>query len=833
MEHTGQHGAMQTLRANILAQYINIYMAQVATKPPLLPASISMRLVGKLLGEELKLSSTIIRKDPTVLCDKTTLAKQKCNNQHKRVRAPMVEVESYPRLIETITLLETNFFGSPIPEEKKKIIYECSKFLRIKYTLPSLNEAATPAFEKTMIQDYEDLEFAHLIRDLLFDVASGITQSRASILHKSTGLLSRASQLKVASKEQKKQEKSLLSAQVDCVCTTSSTAHTFQNATPNSFKNNQNKEEKQELSVEPQMSSPVGERLATNLNPEKPKASARKKFISFRGISAKQLIPEKLNVFYEEKIGVIGYGPPLTLYPHRYKRKMNKKANNAITKESTLYNTKENRRPTSSSRSPETRRLCRGEKFQNGIPDIHIPRGRFYAHSDTPEVQEIYLFSMGREDFQFCVLPFELSLSPHTFTKVLRPSIGIFGRPFNNRQVQKKMYEEYREIILQTKPTGVQDQDGEVQYDTISIDYSSGDNNNLTNYEFKSPIRQGTSNLSCSSPWLPNAEKTFGIKKKNFKDTEIIDCHAIQNLEFWKQSLCKLNGLLFLPVTPEMGILTDFSNTACVMFRVSNGIRVKKRERKKKHDSAWGIVFRCWSHSGLWPLSIVSAYINIKKLLTVHYALHLHSVFGCSVLVYSDNTTTLAYVQKFEGITSPKLLEVPESCGLITGSSNGIISINRDIQETEQNIWPIQRGSLVPGQSISRNQRTEPLLVAMEQPLIFSPVESNTTDPTEDSTGKDNYDNNYANVEVCDLVSNSGKNKNSRAHTNTGVIDYARSKKWQISSTHEQILVAVGMENQRRTFQQKGLTYLALDLITANTRFVKKRLDTMLHRRNL
>ncbi|PVU97318.1 hypothetical protein BB561_000640 [Smittium simulii] len=44
--------------------------SQVATKPPLLPASISMRLVSKLLGEELKLSSTRICKDPTVLCEK-------------------------------------------------------------------------------------------------------------------------------------------------------------------------------------------------------------------------------------------------------------------------------------------------------------------------------------------------------------------------------------------------------------------------------------------------------------------------------------------------------------------------------------------------------------------------------------------------------------------------------------------------------------------------------------------------------------------------------------------------------------------------------------------
>ncbi|PVU86468.1 hypothetical protein BB561_006695, partial [Smittium simulii] len=70
----------QALRADILAQYINIYRAQVETKPPLLPASISMRLVGKLLGEELKLSSTRICKDPNVLCVKTTLATARSSN---------------------------------------------------------------------------------------------------------------------------------------------------------------------------------------------------------------------------------------------------------------------------------------------------------------------------------------------------------------------------------------------------------------------------------------------------------------------------------------------------------------------------------------------------------------------------------------------------------------------------------------------------------------------------------------------------------------------------------------------------------------------------------
>ncbi|PVU92583.1 hypothetical protein BB561_003738 [Smittium simulii] len=83
----------------------------------------------------------------------------------------------------------------------------------------------------------------------------------------------------------------------------------------------------------------------------------------------------------------------------------------------------------------------------------------------------------------------------------------------------------------------------------------------------------------------------------------------------------------------------------------------------------------------------------------------------------------------------------------------------------------------------------------MEHSLLLFPVESNTTDPTESSTEKGNNNKNIANVEVCNLVSNSGKNQNGRAHTNTGIRDYTRSK---------------NMENQQRTLQQEGLTELEL-----------------------
>ncbi|PVU86965.1 hypothetical protein BB561_006499 [Smittium simulii] len=351
--------------------------------------------------------------------------------------------------------------------------------------------------------------------------------------------------------------------------------------------------------------------------------------------------------------------------------------------------------------------------------------------------------------------------SPELGLILRNQSIGIFGQPFDNRQVQKKMYREYKEIILQTKPTGVQNQDGEVQHDTIPIDYSCGDNDKLTNYDGQNNTEklnklywESTSNVCCSPPWLPNAEETFEIKKQFLEETEIIGYHgdseqsSNSELRILETESAKMERSIVSTRNSKNGNISNLTNTA------------------------WGIVVRSQSYTRLWLPSYV---------------------VGCSVLVYSDNTKTLAYVRKFGGTTSPKLLE--------TDCSNGMVSINRDIQETEQNIWSIRRGSVC--------NKTEQKAVQ-----ILQLVPGQSINSTESSTGKDNYDNNYANVKVCDLVSNSGKNQNSRAHTNTGR---------QISATKEQILVADGMENQRRTLQQKGLTDLALDLITANTRSVKRR----------
>ncbi|OMJ09050.1 hypothetical protein AYI69_g10834 [Smittium culicis] len=126
-------------------------------------------------------------------------------------------------------------------------------------------------------------------------------------------------------------------------------------------------------------------------------------------------------------------GHPLTLRPHRFKRKMIREASEAITREvtallsgrtieemkvrtprvlqKTLHDPKEYRRPPPSIGSPGAQQPCVGALLQDGDPDIRIqddqeeglhgvPRigRRLHACSNPPDVQEIPEVFMDRSD---------------------------------------------------------------------------------------------------------------------------------------------------------------------------------------------------------------------------------------------------------------------------------------------------------------------------------------------------------------------------------------------------------------------------------------------------
>ncbi|PVU93375.1 hypothetical protein BB561_003311 [Smittium simulii] len=120
----------QALQPGILAQYVSIYRAQVATKPPLLPASISMRLVGKLLGKELIIKSTSICMDPTILCVKTTLEKVKFSNTIALPRYLMLVTRRYAKsgFIKKKFIEECPFCRNIAPETIEHLLLGCSRW---------------------------------------------------------------------------------------------------------------------------------------------------------------------------------------------------------------------------------------------------------------------------------------------------------------------------------------------------------------------------------------------------------------------------------------------------------------------------------------------------------------------------------------------------------------------------------------------------------------------------------------------------------------------------------------------------------------------------------
>ncbi|PVU89322.1 hypothetical protein BB561_005420 [Smittium simulii] len=621
---------------------------------------------------------------------------QRCDDPHERVRALIIEVKSCLRLIESIPLLETNFSGAQYL--RKKNINECPKFLEIKYTLPPLNEDATSTARKKdvalyriqmalanttrPIDDYgnENLEFAHLMREMLSDVASSITQSKINNLHKSIEIPGRAAQL-VGSTVKPLVEKKLLDAL---------------------------------------------------LAAKKPPTRSRKTKGDPFACSSRLRLAQYLQ-----------WHKPLRRHPKYCQQR-------SVILDINMHDNQ--------------------EKI---LHDFSRLRRHLYAHSDTPKLQEISLFSIELKDLPILCPHIRTTLTELShFYNSATPSTKL--GPISRNQISaylnnlliigkfkekcmestKKVYSKLSQLQYNIK----KEKSNLTPFELILI----CDNDKLTNYEFKSPIRQGTKNVGCSSPWLLNAEETFGIEKQLLEEIEIIGCHG----ESEQSSNLKLRIL------------------------ETDSLQMDR----------------------LIPSSIVLAHINVKKLLAVYYALKPRNVVGCSILVYSDNTTRLAYVQKFGGTTSLKLLEVSEKLQTIETDSLKKIVLST---ETFKRLCRIFGSFDVDLFATKLNRK----LSKYYSCPYYCPVKTNPTDPTENSTDKNN--NNNANVKDCNLVSESGENQDIRANTNT-----------------EQILVADGMGNERRTchysiLQNEDLADLSLDLITVNTRYYSTQKDLIDWRHNI
>ncbi|PVU92980.1 hypothetical protein BB561_003523 [Smittium simulii] len=351
-----------------------------------------------------------------------------CDNPHEKVGAPMVEIESYPNLIEAIPSLETDFFRSLIPEEERKeIIYECPKFLGMNTLLLHLmKQLLRPPIDdyvhrklkspNTMIQVNEDLEFCNMMRELLSDVASSITQKKINNLHKLMELPGRHS--KRFNNEHGWKEEPLLSAPAECVYHSTSSAYTTQNAIQTSA--NISNSAQTALSKATRILHQIQDSVQESEFGEA-KGFDEEKLYKFQRNKCKATYSGEFKYFLrkEAKFSQVwsSADPASTSIQAENKQgsqqcdnqgdcSSSSKECNRVDKEHNigvlhpvLYHTKKNKRPLSSPGLQKAQQLCRGEEFQNGIPDSHmqnnqekglynlsVPKERFYAHSDTPEI---------------------------------------------------------------------------------------------------------------------------------------------------------------------------------------------------------------------------------------------------------------------------------------------------------------------------------------------------------------------------------------------------------------------------------------------------------------
>ncbi|PVU92573.1 hypothetical protein BB561_003749 [Smittium simulii] len=349
----------------------------------------------------------------------------------------------------------------------------------------------------------------------------------------------------------------------------------------------------------------------------------------------------------------------------------NSREGNAITKEFASFLKKKTVKQTSGS----SKTLLRKD-ISNGITDIHM------------------------QDYQ---------------EKRLHELSGLRGR-FLQILIHQK---EYKEIILQTKPTGVEDQDTEVQYDTISIDYLSGDDDKLTNYEFKISTRQSQTMLISLLPGCLMLIRLLDLKKK-FKGNKIIDCN------------------------------NDSKQSSNLEFRILEAESAKMEwSIVSTRDSRNGNLYQCQRH-GMGNSCCISVLFRIVT------SIDSISPHKCQGIISS-----IQLRQDYNYRISLKILG--DYLSQITRSfRETVVSLYKDKHTPSDGLFtnvnqPCRRTIKADG-SARMVLSTETLKKLNKTSYTVVHVKSYTTASTEGSAQKNNNDNNNANVKVGNLVSDSRKN---------------------------------------------------------------------------
>lgn len=305
---------------------------------------------------------------------------------------------------------------------------------------------------------------------------------------------------------------------------------------------------------------------------------------------------------------------------------------------------------------------------------LHVPIAASHRH--------FLQFVWKNQVYQFKTLPFGLSLSPLVFTKVLRPLLRWARR----RGIRITAYLDDLLIMARTEEQSrrntqlVWDKLAELGFivnkekssmePTQKLDHLgfSFDTRNMTLSVPKNKLRdlrreatkmlnKGHTTLRSLSSFVGKAMATtlavfparlmtrhlLALKNSALKrsgaqwtDTVVLTAQAEENLSWWISSLREWNGTSWLQTPPDLDVYTDAS------------------------DKGWGIVIGGKTWSGLWSQEELQQHINWKELQTVFLALTLPETQGHMVNLAIDNTSTIAYVNKFGGTRSAPLMEAAD-----------------------------------------------------------------------------------------------------------------------------------------------------------------------------
>ena len=357
-----------------------------------------------------------------------------------------------------------------------------------------------------------------------------------------------------------------------------------------------------------------------------------------------------------------------------------------------LYSTKANWRPSTMSQPPPSQPVCTTPTLQDGDDESRLQphqQGRLHdEHRSTGRFLHVLIHSSSRKylqfhwkgkQYQFRVLPFGLSLAPFVFTKILKPVLrwarrrGIrISAYLDDLLIMAKSFqqaEEATQAVLdklsslgflikpsksQLTPTQTITHLG-FTIDTKSMTLSvPKDKVRDIRREATKILRKGALTVRALSSFIGKAlAMTAAVLPARLRTQHLVQLknealrqhnswtasvsltdQAKEDLTWWIDGLKSWNGQSWIQQPPEEEVFTDAS------------------------DAGWGIVSDRYAKSGTWTGPLLSKHINYKELLVVWKVVTHPRFQGKRLLIYCDNTTTLAYVNKFGGTRSPELMEL-------------------------------------------------------------------------------------------------------------------------------------------------------------------------------